>query len=234
MADPSIRLSNSATQTTAGANISVGITGTPVNGELILFIVGWNETPSFSTPAVTGFSTIASIVTADFNPLYILGKIASGEGANPTYTCSFTGGTKDGGSSAVVLIFQNANSSLPTNTASTHDTTASTSYSIPALTTAKAGSFDLVAVTPDGNNGTGPPNFSAWGTSLAELFDISPSSPNNYAQLGVAGVTRASAGSQSATTVTGVSNDKNVALRIEVEPAAAATTVKTLASLGVG
>lgn len=228
MADPSIRLSNSAVQTSSGANIAVGITGTPADGELILFIVGWNESPSFSTPAVAGFSTIASIVTADWNPLYILGKIASSEGANPTYTCSFTGGSKDGSSSAVVLVIQNANSSLPTNVASTHDTSGSTTYSIPALTTTKNGSFDLVAVTPDGNNGTGPPNFSSWGSSLAELFDICPSSPNNYAQLGVAGVTRASAGSQAATTVTGVSSDKNVALRIEVEPAGGSTTNQSL------
>lgn len=237
MADPSVRLSGSATQTSGGANISVSVTGTPANGETILFIVAWNETPAFSTPAVSGFSPIASIRTADWNPLHILGKIASSEGTDPTYTCSFTGGSKDGGSSAVVLVIQNSTGALPTNTASVHDTSASAAFSIPALTTLTNGGLDIAAVTCDGNNQDASPNFASWGTSLAELFDIAPGGFNAYSMLGVAAVTRASAGVQAATTVTCDISDKNVALRVEV-PAAGAPAANlrryTLTTLGVG
>lgn len=217
------------------SSLSLAPGGTPASGETILIIVSGNESPPFSTPACTGFSTVASITTADWNPLYILGKIAGGsEGSS--YSVSWSGGARDGGQCGVILVFQNANSSLPTNVASTHDTSASTTLSIPALTTAKNGSFDLVAVTLDGNVGMSG-GYSSWGSSLVELFDLADASNGSFPNLGIAGVTRASAGSQAATTVTSGSSDKNVAIRIEIEPASGgggSPTVKTLASLGVG
>lgn len=223
MADPAPRVSASNVVADTSSNLTVTLSDGPDAGELIIVIVAWNESPPFSTLAlsVAGFSTIASITSADWNPLYILGKIAAGtEGT--TYTASWSGGAEDGGASMAVLVFPDANSSLPTNTASTNDTSASTSYSIPALTTTKNGSYDLVAVTSHGNSASTQPNFASWGTSLGELFDIAPANPNAYPILGVAGVTRATAGSQAATTVTCDVNDKNVALRIEIEPAAVA------------
>lgn len=222
MVAPSVRLSASGPFTTS-TTCAVTVTGTPADGELILAICQDNENPPFAAPAITGFSTIASIATADWNPLYILGKIASSEGTNPTYTSTWSGGAGGLSPCMGILVIQNAKTSgLPTNTASTHDTTASTTFSIPALTTAVNDSLDLVAVTHDGNVGSNSNNYSAWGSSLVEVLDFSDTAgTSGYAAFGVAAVSRATAGSQAATTVTSVANDKNVAIRIEVEPAAA-------------
>lgn len=219
MADPSIRLSNSAVAA-SGSDLAIGITGTPADGELILFIQAANCDPTFPTLSLSGFTEIAKRVDADFRILYMWGKIASGEGTNPTYTSSHVGATL-ARSCGVVLVFQNANSSLPTNAVTNHDTSSDTTFNFSALTTTKDGSYDLVVVSHDGNVGSSANNYSSWGTSLSELFDFKDGG-SGYAGIGVAGVTRASAGSQSATTVTSNASDKSVAIRVEVEPAAAA------------
>lgn len=219
MADPSIRLSGTAALASS-STCTVSITGTPADGELILAVCQDNENPPFASPSIPGFSVIASITSADWNPLYVLGKIASSEGTNPSYTATWAGGA--GGLSPCMGIFviQNAKGSLPTNAATIHDTSSNTSFSIPGITIAAAGSLDFVAVTHDGNTGTGANNYSSWGDSLVEVLEFQDSSNGNYPAFAVAAVNRASTGARSATTVTSGASDKNVAIRIEVEPAA--------------
>lgn len=216
MADPSVRLSASASGD--ADSVAVSITGTPINGELILFYLSWNESPTFSVPTISGFTIVGQITSADWNPLYVFGKIASSEGANPTYTANFTSGTNDGSSVGAVEVWQDASASLPTNVATAHDTSASTTFTFPALTTAANGSSDVVVVTQDGNVSAAVGNYSSWSDSLAEVFDINDGG-SRYGAMGVAHVTRATAGTQAAGTVTSIAIDKNVAIRFEIEPA---------------
>lgn len=236
MADPSIRLSNTNIGATS-SNVAVAITGTPANGETILIYVCTNESPPFSTPSCSGFSSVASITSGDFNRLDVLGKIASSEGTNPTYTASFSGGAEDGFSSVAVRIYQNSTGSLPTNTATAHDTSASTTFTFPALTTATAGGLDVVMVSSDGNTNSAAGNFASWSGSLVEVVDIAPGAGNEYAMLGIAEVTRATAGVQAAGTVTCDVNDKNVAIRLEIPAAGGGggtPAPRLLGLLGVG
>lgn len=238
MAAPSIRLSAS---NEAGSNsVTVTLPSAPAAGELIVFLAAANDndSPPVATGTVTGFTQLGAI-DGDFNAVRAFGKIAGGS-EGTSYTCTFTGGVAAGSVCGVVLVFQDADSSLPSNVTTIHDTSASTTYSIPSLTTTAADSYDLVAISSDGNNASAASRFSSWGSSLTELFDFSATyGGGNWGNLAAAGTTRATAGLQAATTVTSSDNDKNVALRIEIKAAGGGSPSPTLPSarrslLGVG
>ena len=216
-------LRGSGTSSSGGtADLVVVTDETPVTGDLILIVTDVNITPPFPTPACTGFTIIETSPPSDFNQTVLLGRIANG---SETDTFTITGwGSVDGSKIAVVLIYQDADSVLPTNAVSAYDSSASTTWSIPAITTAANDSVDLAIVGFGGNIDMGaPPNFSSWGSSLTELFDVGANvSGFYYSGLGIASAVRASAGLQAATTVTADGNDVNTSIRVEIKAAGGA------------
>lgn len=227
---PYIRLQNAAVKASSSTSV-VNITGTPIDGELILAVCQDNENPAFATPTISGFSSIASRTDADWNPLHILGKIASSEGANPSYTSTWAGGAGPLGPCMGIFVITNADSALPTNTATTHDTTSDTSFGIPGITIAAVDSLDFVALTQDGNIGVGAGNYSSWGDSLVEVIEFSDPDYGNYPAFAVAAATRTATGARGSTSVTSGATDKNVAIRVEIKPPSSAPTGTSTASL---
>lgn len=196
-------------------NISVTTDNAPVDGDLILIVTDVNTSFAFPSPACTGFTPMHDSPTSTYNRLSLLGRIASSNGTSYTIT-GFT--LVDGSSAATVLIIKDADSALPTNIVSALDSSSNTTNTIPALTTAAANSLDLAIVGFGGNVDMGaPPNFASWGDSLSELADIGANVGGfYYAGMGVAAVTRASAGLQAATSVTADTADVNTAIRVEI------------------
>ncbi len=223
-------LRGSGTSASGGTSDLVVVTDVAAeDGDLILIITDVNITPPFPTPACTGFTIIESSPESDYNQTVLLGRIASGDG--DTYT--ITGwGSVDGSKTAVVLIYQDADSSIPSNAVSAYDSSASTTWSIPALTTGAANSIDLAIVGFGGNIDMGaPPNFSSWGDSLTELFDTGANTGGfYYSGMGVAHATRVSAGTQAATTVTSGNSDVNTAIRVEIKAATVSGSTMTVAT----
>lgn len=203
------------------SNQAVTVNVAPQAGDHIYVLVNCNNNSSGAhpTPAITGFSTLTTSTASVWSRLSLLGKIATGsEGTSFTAT-GFTGADFK---SVGIVILSGAGASLATNFVTTPDASASTSWTIPAITTAAANSMDVACVGGGGNNNSTSPTatLSAWGSSLAEIIDQSA----DYAIVGVAMVLRASAGLQAATSVTSVVNDVNAAIRFEVPEAAAAAT----------
>lgn len=226
MTNPSVRLSASG-GVDHSTSVTVTLPSAAAAGELVLFFLVWNETPPFSTPTVSGFTQLGSIRTADWNPMYLFGKIAGG--SEPTsYSYSYSGGATDGSAVGYVLVIQNAASSLPSNVVTLHDTVSDTTWTIPGITIATAGSLDIACVTGDGNVPIGGSNYSAWGDSFSALGQVVPPSGSTYAEMNVATATRASSGVRSSTTVTSAVSDKNVSLRVEVQPAGGGAPPNTI------
>lgn len=199
----------------SGADVSVTTDNAAVDGDTILIITDVNTSFAFPTPTCTGFTPLANSPGTTYNRLSLLGRIASGNGTS--YTISGFAGV-DGSSVATVLIYQDADSALPSNIQSALDSSSSTTYSIPALTTAANDSIDLAVVGFGGNVDMGtPPNFASWGSSLLELADIGANTGGfYYAGMGVAAAVRATAGTQAATSVTADTADVNTAIRVEI------------------
>lgn len=211
---PSLR--GIGTNGSAGTSNLVVVTDeTPVDGDLILIATDVNITPPFPTPACAGFTIIETSPPSDYNQTVLLGRIASGD--SDTFT--ITGwGAVDGSKTATVMIWQDVDGSLPTNAVSAYDSSSSTTYSIPALTTAANDSIDLAIVGYGGNVDAGAaPNFASWGSSLSELVDYGTNVGGfYYSGLGIAFATRATAGLQAATSVTADTADVNTAIRVEI------------------
>lgn len=226
--------SNGATLT---SDITVTTSASAVDGDLILIVTDVNTGAAFPTPTCTGFTPMHTSPNSTYNRLSLLGRIASGNGTS--YTVSgFT--AVDGSSAAVVMIWQDADSVLPTNIVSALDSSSGTSNAIPAITTAAANSIDLAIVGFGGNNDMGAaPNFASWGDSLSEIADWATNAFGAYyAGLGAAAVVRASAGLQAATTVTADTADVSTAMRIEIKaaggPAATAYMTTNTGYWGLG
>ncbi len=211
--------SNGATLT---SDITVTTSASAVDGDLILIVTDVNIGAAFPQPTCTGFSPLENSPNSTYNRLSLLGRIASGD--DDSYTISgFTGVDS---SAAIVMIWQDADSVLPTNIESALDSASGTSNAIPALTTAAANSIDLAIVGFGGNNDMGAaPNFASWGDSLSEIADWATNAFGAYyAGLGAAAVVRASAGLQAATSVTADTADVSTAMRIEIKAAGGAAT----------
>jgi hypothetical protein len=123
-----------------------------------------------------------------------------------------------------VLVIRDAGASLTTNIVNTPDATSNTTVSIAAITTASAGSLDVVGVGLGGNNSGSSTNFTTWAAHTEQLDGSVSSGGGFYAGVGVATATRASAGVQAATTATQGFSDVNAVIRFEVAPAAGAAT----------
>lgn len=214
---PTIR--GSGTAGSAGtANQSVTTSASAVAGDLILIVVNVNNTSSgvHPTPASTGFTSLGTSTASVWSRTTLLGKIASGSEGSSFTISGFTGADAK---FAAALIYSSVGASLPSNIVTTPDASSDTTWSIPALTTGAANSLDVAIVGYGGNvsqvNGG---TLSAWGGSLTELIDsnVDGGGGNFFAGLGVATATRATAGLQSATSVTAGVSDVSAAIRLEV------------------
>jgi len=220
MADPTPRGFGSNGGTGDG-NLSVTTSAAAVAGDLILIAVNINNSGSGAhpTPACTDFTPLGNSTASVWSRTTLLGKIATGsEGSSYTVTGFGTGGGTDYKTVGVVIISDTAGT-LPTNIVTTPDASSNTTWSIPAITMAAAGSMDFACVGAGGNNSVGATLFSSWGSSLSELIDRG----TTFAAIGVATAIRASAGVQSATSVTSGTSDVNAAIRVEVLAAVVAT-----------
>lgn len=220
---PSLRGIGSGSASGTG-NISVTTDVGATDGDLILIVTDVNTSFTFPSPACTGFTPMHDSPNSTYNRLSLLGRIASGNGTSYTIT-NFT--LVDGSSAATVLIIKDwEGTTLPTNIVSALDSGSNTTNTIPAITMAAANSMDLAIVGFGGNNDYGtPPNFASWGDSLAELADIGANVGGfYYAGMGVAAVTRVSAGLQAATSVTADTADVSTAIRLEIKAAGGAAT----------
>ncbi|HZQ35373.1 MAG TPA: hypothetical protein VFD32_05535 [Dehalococcoidia bacterium] len=207
-----------------GDSVTVTTSAGAVDGDLILIFVNTNNDVSGAhpTPAASGFTSLGSSTASVWSRTTVLGRIASGNGSSYTITGI---GTVNNAEVAVVIL-SGADSALPTNIVTTPDASSNTTFSIPAITNAAANSLDVACVGYGGNVDQGlPPNLSGWGGSLTGLIDdaFNVGGGNCYAGLGVATATRASSGSQAATSVTAAVADVNAAIRIEVLVAGGAT-----------
>lgn len=203
---------------TGGSDLTVVTDVAAEDGDLILIVTDVNITPPFPDPSCTGFTPLHDSPNSTYNRLTLLGRIANGDG--DTYVITDWGAV-DGSKTATVLIYQDADSTLPTNIVSALDSGSNTTYSIPALTTAANASIDLAIVGFGGNNDVGAaPNFASWGGSLSELVDYATNAFGAYySGLGIASAVRATAGSQAATSVTADTADVNTSIRLEIKAA---------------
>lgn len=214
---PTLRGSGTAGSAGTG-NQSVTTSASAVAGDLILIVVNVNNTSSgvHPTPASTGFTSLGASTASVWSRTTLLGKIASGSEGSSYTISGFTGADAK---FAAVIIYSSVDSALPSNIVTTPDASSNTTWSIPALTTAAANSLDVAIVGYGGNvsqvNGG---TLSSWGGSLTELIDnnVDGGGGNFFAGLGVATATRASAGLQSATSVTAGVSDVSAAIRLEV------------------
>jgi hypothetical protein len=222
MADPSIR-GKGLNGTTGTANLVVTVDVAPVAGDHIYILVNVNNAVSGShpIPASTGFSSLGTSTASVWSRLTLLGKIATGAEGTSFTISGFAGADSK---YADVVVIQDAGASLATNIVNTPDATSNTTVSIPAITTAAAGSLDVVGVGLGGNNSGSSTNFTAWAAHTEQLDGSVSSGGGFYAGVGVATATRASAGVQAATTATQGFSDVNAVIRFEVAPAAGGAT----------
>jgi hypothetical protein len=222
VADPSIR-GKGLNGTTGTANLVVTVDVAPVAGDHIYILVNVNNAVSGShpIPASTDFTSLGSSTASVWSRLTLLGKIATGSEGTSFTISGFSGADSK---YADVLVIRDAGASLTTNIVNTPDATSNTTVSIAAITTASAGSLDVVGVGLGGNNSGSSTNFTTWAAHTEQLDGSVSSGGGFYAGVGVATATRASAGVQAATTATQGFSDVNAVIRFEVAPAAGAAT----------
>lgn len=214
---PAVRGSGSAGSPST-TNQTVTTSASAVAGDLILVVINVNNTSSgvHPTPSISGYTSLGASTASVWSRTTLLGKIAGGsEGSSYTVT-GFTGADAK---YVAVVILSSVGASLPSTIVTTPDASSDTTWSIPAITTVGANSMDMAIVGYGGNvsqNSGG--TLSAWGGSLTELIDnnVDGGGSNFFAGLGIATATRASAGTQAATSVTAGVGDVSAAIRLEI------------------
>jgi hypothetical protein len=170
--------------------------------------------PTSYTPP-SGFTQIARVpeTESEYAELVVFSKVASSEPGS--YSVSWSGGAGTVGSALAFAEYSGLSTSSPNGTPVTGvDTSYNTTVDIPALTTGVDGSTELVIVGPGADSVSGSGNLrSAWGSSLVEFVDVAGTEWNSIA---LADAVRATAGTQAATSVTQVSADYGLVVRLEL------------------
>jgi hypothetical protein len=194
--------------------------GAAASGEVIYIAATYvgNSSNSNDFPtayALTGFTQIGAAVRKQAAELTVWRKVAGGSEPT-TYTLTWSGiiGTfyNIGGT---IIVYSGVDNTTPEGTPVTlNDGGTVTAWTIPALTTTAANSYDTVFIS---NGGNATPTLSGWDSSLVERAEQS----SDFATSGIASVARASAGVQAAANVTASAADSRAVMRIEVLEAAA-------------
>lgn len=179
---------------------------------------------NYGVVTITGFTQIAEIDNTEsgfeWGRTTLMRRVA-GDSEGTTYTVNTT--VSQDALSGVALTVIGANTAAPDPTIVTNeDTSTNTTADIPAITTEFNNSWDVVVMGCGGSVTQGFSNWlTSWGDSLVEDED----NANAWASIGLAHVIRASAGVQSATSVTQNAADRSLAIRFEVAKAVAAPDI---------
>jgi hypothetical protein len=209
----------------ANTSLACTLSGAPAANDAIYIAFALNSVTSGSFPAVTppgGFSEIASVNTGAWNRLQVFEKPLATGSEGTSMSVSFPTNTCDVQAIGAVVV-RNANQTDPTveTPVTQYDASASTSWSVPGITTAINGSLILtfIATGGDGAGLTGAAQISAWGGGFTEHVDDGVSS--EWASIAIASVLKAVAGAFASTTATAASSETNLAITIAIRPAAA-------------
>lgn len=210
----------SIADTSCGTTLVVTPDSTAGDGDLIL-ILGSEDPDSggdFSNFVISGFTLEATIDedTAGWNRTRLFSKIAGASEPSSYTITGFVGGPDECIGSIITFTGSHQTDVLPT-ISTLNDTSANTTFEIPAITTANNDSFDVAFVASGGNDDAG--TLSTWGDSLVEDLE---ENGGDWITQGTAHVVRATAGAQAATEVISSSGDYSVAIRVEVREAAGA------------
>jgi hypothetical protein len=191
--------------------------GAPAAGEVIYIALNFVAGGADSFPSaysVGGGFTFTTIDTEglSFGQSALLRRVA-GASEPTTYDVTWTGGSfyNIGG---CLLVLSGVDNDTPDGTpVSADDAVSDLSFAIPALTTTVNNSTDLVVVAGSGNNTPVADACDTWGNSLVEIDEQWA----DFVHVCFAAATRASAGSQGATTVAlGGGGQTSTAIRVEV------------------